>query len=230
MGAGDRVRKQQRDAVDEARDETAVGSAPAVLVLEAGDHASDRDEHRVAPVRTGGDADEHACDRADDRRHDTSEHDLRGSWTISKQRRLIHLSPPRSSRQTLPRRHTLRCTVASTNAPFRLSVLDQSPIAEGSTGAQALENTLDLARLTDALGYHRYWVAEHHGGPMLAGPSPEALIGPIAAATTRIRVGSGGVMLPHYSPLKVAETFSLLAGLFPDASTSRSGAPRVPTR
>jgi luciferase family oxidoreductase group 1 len=67
----------------------------------------------------------------------------------------------------------------------------------------------------DRLGYHRYWLAEHHGGPMLAGPSPEALIGPIAAATTRIRVGSGGVMLPHYSPLKVAETFSLLAGLYP---------------
>jgi luciferase family oxidoreductase group 1 len=83
------------------------------------------------------------------------------------------------------------------------------------TGAQALANTIDLARLADALGYHRYWVAEHHGGPMLAGPSPEALIGPIAAATSRIRVGSGGVMLPHYSPFKVAETFSLLAGLFP---------------
>jgi luciferase family oxidoreductase group 1 len=105
--------------------------------------------------------------------------------------------------------------VASTNAPFRLSVLDQSPIAEGSSGTQALANTLDLARLTDRLGYHRYWVAEHHGGPMLAGPSPEALIGPIAAATERIRVGSGGVMLPHYSALKVAETFSVLAGLFP---------------
>jgi luciferase family oxidoreductase group 1 len=100
-------------------------------------------------------------------------------------------------------------------APFSLSVLDQSPIAEGSTGAQALRNTIDLARLCDRLGYRRYWVAEHHGGPMLAGPSPEALIGPIAAATSRIRVGSGGVMLPHYSPLKVAETFSLLAGLFP---------------
>ncbi len=96
-----------------------------------------------------------------------------------------------------------------------LSVLDQSPIAEGSTGAQALRNTLDLARLADAHGYHRYWVAEHHGGPMLAGPSPEALIGPIAAATSRLRVGSGGVMLPHYSPLKVAETFSVLSGLFP---------------
>jgi luciferase family oxidoreductase group 1 len=100
-------------------------------------------------------------------------------------------------------------------APFRLSVLDQSPISRGSPGAEALHNTLDLAVLADRLGYHRYWVAEHHGGPMLAGPSPEALIGPIAAATDRIRVGSGGVMLPHYSPLKVAETFSLLAGLFP---------------
>src|SRR3954464_6853733 len=97
----------------------------------------------------------------------------------------------------------------------RLSVLDQSPISEGSTGAQALRNTIDLARLVDALGYHRYWVAEHHGGAMLAGPSPEALIGPIASATERIRVGSGGGMLPHYSPLKVAETFSLLAGLYP---------------
>ena len=96
-----------------------------------------------------------------------------------------------------------------------LSVLDQSPIAEGATGAQALHNTLDLARLADGLGYHRYWVAEHHGGPMLAGPSPEVLIGPIASATETIRVGSGGVMLPHYSPLKVAESFTILAALYP---------------
>jgi luciferase family oxidoreductase group 1 len=96
-----------------------------------------------------------------------------------------------------------------------LSVLDQSPIAEGSTGAHALHNTVDLARLTDRLGYHRYWVAEHHGAPMLAGPSPEVLIGPIASATEAIRVGSGGVMLPHYSPLKVAESFTILAALFP---------------
>ncbi len=100
--------------------------------------------------------------------------------------------------------------------PLRLSLLDQSPIAEGSTGSQALRNTIDLARAADALGYHRCWVAEHHGGGMLAGPSPEALIGPIASATSRIRVGSGGVMLPHYSPLKVAETFSVLSGLFPE--------------
>ena len=98
---------------------------------------------------------------------------------------------------------------------MRLSVLDQSPISAGSTGPDALANTLDLARLADELGYHRYWVAEHHGGPMLAGPAPEVLIGPIAAATRRIRVGSGGVMLPHYSPLKVAESFSVLSGLFP---------------
>lgn len=96
-----------------------------------------------------------------------------------------------------------------------LSVLDQSPIAEGSTGADALRNTVDLARLAEELGYHRYWVAEHHGGPMLAGPSPEVLAGPIAAATEQIRVGSGGVMLPHYSPLKVAESFTILAALFP---------------
>ena len=96
-----------------------------------------------------------------------------------------------------------------------LSVLDQSPISKGSTGTDALANTVDLARLVDALGYNRYWVAEHHGMPMLASPSPEVLIASIAAQTSRIRVGSGGVMLPHYSPLKVAETFSMLSGMFP---------------
>jgi luciferase family oxidoreductase group 1 len=97
----------------------------------------------------------------------------------------------------------------------RLSVLDQSPVPEGLTGADALRNTLDLARLADELGYHRYWVAEHHGGPMLSGASPEVLIAAIAAQTERIRVGSGGVMLPHYSPFKVAETFTILAALHP---------------
>ena len=97
-----------------------------------------------------------------------------------------------------------------------LGVLDQAPIAEGSSGSQALANSLDLARHAEALGYGRFWVAEHHATPMLACASPEALIGPIATATTRLRVGSGGVMLPHYSPFKVAETFSMFAGLFPD--------------
>src|SRR3954462_14925701 len=97
-----------------------------------------------------------------------------------------------------------------------LSVLDQSPISEGMTGADALRNSVDLATLAEELGYTRYWVAEHHGTPMLASASPEALIGAIASATRTIRVGSGGVRLPHYSPLKVAETFSVLSGLFPE--------------
>src|SRR5882757_8215148 len=99
--------------------------------------------------------------------------------------------------------------------PLRLGILDQSPIPEGSSIGDALRNSIDLARLADELGYERYWVAEHHGTPSLACASPEALIGPIAATTRRIKVGSGGVMLPHYSPLKVAETFSMFAGLFP---------------
>ena len=96
-----------------------------------------------------------------------------------------------------------------------LSIVDQSPISENFSGAQALRNSVDLARFAEELGYRRYWVAEHHGTPALACASPEVLIGAIAAATSRIRVGSGGVMLPHYSPLKVAETFSMLAALAP---------------
>lgn len=99
------------------------------------------------------------------------------------------------------------------SAPL-LSVLDQSPVSEGMADGEALRNTVDLARRADALGYHRYWLAEHHG-LSLSGPSPEVLIGPVASATERIRVGSGGVMLPHYSSYKVAENFSLLEGLFP---------------
>jgi luciferase family oxidoreductase group 1 len=98
---------------------------------------------------------------------------------------------------------------------MRLSVLDQSPVPEGFTAGGALRNTLDLARFVDGLGYHRYWLAEHHGAPSLACASPEAMIGLVAAQTSHLRVGSGGVMLPHYSPLKVAETFGMLNGLFP---------------
>jgi luciferase family oxidoreductase group 1 len=100
--------------------------------------------------------------------------------------------------------------------PLRISVLDQSPISEGHTGAEALRNTVDLARLTERLGYSRYWVAEHHGIPMLASAAPEILIAEIGSATEHIRIGSGGVMLPHYSPLKVAELFSILGGLHGD--------------
>lgn len=98
---------------------------------------------------------------------------------------------------------------------FLLSVLDQSPIPAGSTAGDALRNTLELARLADRLGYHRYWLAEHHGTPGLACNSPEVMIGPVAAATSNIRVGSGGIMLPHYSPLKVFESFSMLSSLYP---------------
>jgi luciferase family oxidoreductase group 1 len=98
---------------------------------------------------------------------------------------------------------------------LRISVLDQSPISEGSSGADALRNTLDLAQLTDKLGYHRYWVAEHHGTPMLACAAPEVMIAAMGERTQRIRLGSGGVMLPHYSPLKVAEVFSILSALHP---------------
>ena len=98
---------------------------------------------------------------------------------------------------------------------MHLNILDQCPIPEGFTAGDALRNTLDLARRADQLGYGRYWLAEHHGTPGLACNSPEVMIGPVAAATSRIRVGSGGVMLPHYSPLKVAENFSMLSSLYP---------------
>src|SRR3954451_14898445 len=98
---------------------------------------------------------------------------------------------------------------------LRLSVLDQSPIPEGSTASDALHNTLDLARLADELGYTRYWVAEHHGTPGLASAAPEVLIGPPSATTERIRGGSGGIMLPPSTPFKVPESFSALSGLSP---------------
>lgn len=96
-----------------------------------------------------------------------------------------------------------------------LSVLDLSPVSAGSTGAQALRNTLDLARLAEALGYTRYWVAEHHNLPSIASSAPEIMIGQVCAVTDRIRVGSGGVMLPNWAPLVVAERFKVLEGLFP---------------
>ena len=97
----------------------------------------------------------------------------------------------------------------------RLSVLDQSPVRHGGTPADAIRETLELERLTDALGYHRYWLAEHHASDGLAGSIPEVLIARVAAETQRIRVGSGGVMLTHYSPLKVAEAFRMLETLSP---------------
>ncbi|AXQ27231.1 LLM class flavin-dependent oxidoreductase [Solimonas sp. K1W22B-7] len=96
-----------------------------------------------------------------------------------------------------------------------LSVLDLAPVPEGGTAAEALRRTVELARLADLLGYTRYWFAEHHGMPSVASSSPEILIGHVAAATQRIRVGSGGIMLPNHPPLRVAENFRTLAALFP---------------
>ena len=96
-----------------------------------------------------------------------------------------------------------------------LSVLDLSPITTGHSGASALRNSIDLAGLADRLGYTRYWVAEHHNLPSVASSAPDIMIGQIAAATHRIRVGSGGVMLPNHAPLTVAERFKVLAALFP---------------
>jgi luciferase family oxidoreductase group 1 len=98
---------------------------------------------------------------------------------------------------------------------LRLGVLDQSPVRSGGNPTDAIRETLALAQATDRLGYHRYWLAEHHSTPALAGPSPEVLIPQVAALTSGIRVGSGGVMLQHYSALKVAESFRVLETLFP---------------
>ena len=98
---------------------------------------------------------------------------------------------------------------------MRLSVLDQSPIRSGGTAADAIHETLELAQICERLGYYRYWLAEHHSSRGLAGTSPEVLIGQVASRTSRIRVGSGGVMLSHYSALKVAENFRVLETLFP---------------
>jgi luciferase family oxidoreductase group 1 len=99
--------------------------------------------------------------------------------------------------------------------PTAVSALDLSPIPSGSTAGDALRNTLDLARHADALGLHRYWLAEHHNAGGLACSAPEILIGQVAATTRSIRVGSGGIMLPNHSPLKVTETFRVLHALFP---------------
>ena len=99
---------------------------------------------------------------------------------------------------------------------FGLSVLDVSPVSSGSSGVQALRNTLELARLTDRLGYERYWLAEHHNLPSIASSAPEIMIGHVANVTERIRVGAGGVMLPNHAPLKVAETFQVLEALHPE--------------
>ena len=98
---------------------------------------------------------------------------------------------------------------------MKLSVVDQSPVPAGFTPAAALHNTIDLARLADRLGYERYWIAEHHATSAFASPAPEIILPLVGAATSAIRIGSGGILLPHYSPMKVAEVFRVLHALYP---------------
>ncbi|MBO2445714.1 LLM class flavin-dependent oxidoreductase [Actinomadura barringtoniae] len=99
------------------------------------------------------------------------------------------------------------------SVPF--SVLDLAPVVSGSTSGQALRNTLDLARHAERLGFHRYWLAEHHAMPGIASSATAVLIGQVAAATERLRVGSGGIMLPNHAPMVVAEQFGTLEALYP---------------
>src|SRR5271168_5302079 len=101
------------------------------------------------------------------------------------------------------------------NKGLKLSVLDQSPVPAGSSPGKALENSIELARLVDGLGYRRFWMSEHHAMDTLACTAPEVMLARIGAETKRIRIGSGGIMLPHYTPLKVAECFRMLHALYP---------------
>ena len=98
---------------------------------------------------------------------------------------------------------------------LRLSILDQSPIISGHTPAQAIAETIELAIAAEKLGYSRYWLAEHHSLAALADPCPEILVTRVAAATSTIRVGTGGILLPYYSAFKIAEQFRMLEALFP---------------
>ncbi|KHF38671.1 LLM class flavin-dependent oxidoreductase [Halalkalibacter okhensis] len=99
---------------------------------------------------------------------------------------------------------------------LRLSILDQSPVANGIDARTAVKQTVELAEMAEQLGYHRFWVSEHHDAKRVAGSTPEVLLAHIGGRTKKIRIGSGGVMLPHYSPYKVAENFKMLEALYPN--------------
>lgn len=101
------------------------------------------------------------------------------------------------------------------NTGLKLSILDQSPVNDNETATEGFQHTIELAQKAEEWGYHRFWVAEHHGSNRVMGSSPEVLISHLLAKTQRIRVGAGGVMLQHYSPYKVAENFKVLASLAP---------------
>ena len=131
----------------------------------------------------------------------------------------VRQTPPTGAQDCHPKRvhHHLRFMGTSASQfPLRLSVLDQSPVPAGFTPSDALANSLDLARHVDRLGYTRLWYSEHHAMDLLASTAPEILVARAAAETTRIRVGTGGIMLPHYSALKIAEVFRTLHAMFPN--------------
>src|SRR5260370_34131117 len=98
---------------------------------------------------------------------------------------------------------------------MKLSIIDQCPVPAGFTTADAFRNTIELARLADRLGYERYWIAEHHATGAFASPAPEVLLARVGAEPSHIRVGSAGVRLPHYSPMRVAESLRVLHALYP---------------
>jgi luciferase family oxidoreductase group 1 len=112
--------------------------------------------------------------------------------------------------------HQKKVSKEKRNNGLKLSVLDQSPVPASSTPGQALANSIELARLVDGLGYNRFWMSEHHAMDTLACTAPEVMLARIGAETKRIRIGSGGIMLPHYTSLKVAECFRMLHALYPD--------------
>ena len=111
-----------------------------------------------------------------------------------------------------------------------LSVLDLAPIVQGGDATRAFHNSRDLAQHVERWGYRRFWLAEHHGMPGIASAATSIVIAHVAAGTSRIRVGAGGIMLPNHSPLVVAEQFGTLESLYRDESTSPSAAPRGPIR
>ena len=112
---------------------------------------------------------------------------------------------------------------------IRLSVLDQSPVRKGVTAEQAVKETIELAKYTDQLGYTRFWVSEHHNTGSLAGSTPEVLMAHLAGQTKNIRIGSGGIMMPNHSALKVSENFRMLEALFPGRIDLGMGRAPVPT-
>src|SRR5690606_19751660 len=109
----------------------------------------------------------------------------------------------------------IRCCASHMSDMIPLSVLDLSPVAEGSDAGQSLRNTLELAQQAERLGFNRYWLAEHHNMPAIASAAAAVVIGHVAAGTSTIRVGAGGIMLPNHAPLVVAEQFGTLESLFP---------------